>query len=274
MWGFVWPQLEEASLDRRLLQMLTHKCGREIVLFVCPPPPQQHLAYPWCLKFWNQSFFFREILKMDLKMQWAQTKPRTFQPLTIEFDLILQRRVHIYDRFLYFLKQRLRRPRTHPRRFIPHGGVEEGWSRREASSFGPLRPCCQHLLPWKIPESEMYVNPHLSSPHIWMCAAWTPPPPPLQERGPHPDQIRVMEANEKTRVPDGHSEMDVLPEVYLWYHPRLWTQIYYPLKSGALKTACLSSWGVLVGMKWDERPTHCWQRAAAVRSNNFNAIKS
>lgn len=152
------------------------------------------------------------------------------------------------------------------------------WKRDEAGvklhPFGPLRSCCQHLLPWKIPESEMYVNPHLSSPHIWMCAAWTPPPPPLQERGPHPDQIRVMEANEKTRVPDGHSEMDVLPEVYLWYHPRLWTQIYYPLKSGALKTACLSSWGVLVGMKWDERPTHCWQRAAAVRSNNFNAIKS
>lgn len=48
---------------------------------------------------------------------------------------------------------------------------------------------------------------------------------------PHPDQIRVMEANEKTPVPDGHSKMDVLPEVYLWYHPRLWTQIYCPLKS-------------------------------------------
>lgn len=40
-----------------------------------------------------------------------------------------------------------------------------------------------------------------------------------------------MEASEKTPVPDGHSEMDVLPEVYLWYHPRLWTQIYCPLKS-------------------------------------------
>lgn len=42
-----------------------------------------------------------------------------------------------------------------------------------------------------------------------------------------------MEANEKTPVPDGHSKMDVLPEVYLWYHPRLWTQIYCPLKSHA-----------------------------------------
>lgn len=40
-----------------------------------------------------------------------------------------------------------------------------------------------------------------------------------------------MEANEKTPVPDGHNKMDVLPEVYLWYHPRLWTQIYCPLKS-------------------------------------------
>lgn len=40
-----------------------------------------------------------------------------------------------------------------------------------------------------------------------------------------------MEANEKTPVPDGHGKMDVLPEVYLWYHPRLWTQIYCPLKS-------------------------------------------
>lgn len=50
---------------------------------------------------------------------------------------------------------------------------------------------------------------------------------------PHPDQIRVMEANEKTQVPDGHSEMDGRPEVYLWYHPRLWTQIYYLLKDDA-----------------------------------------
>lgn len=40
-----------------------------------------------------------------------------------------------------------------------------------------------------------------------------------------------MEANEKTPVPDGRGKMDVLPEVYLWYHPRPWTQIYCPLKS-------------------------------------------
>lgn len=55
----------------------------------------------------------------------------------------------------------------------------------------------------------------------WMAKAYVP----------HTDQIRVMEADEKTPVSDGHSKMDVLPEVYLWYHPRLWTQIYWPLKS-------------------------------------------
>lgn len=64
-----------------------------------------------------------------------------------------------------------------------------------------------------------------------MCSrrAWCDLTP--KEWVPHPDQIRVMEASEKTPFPDGHSEMDVLPEVYLWYHPRLWTQIYCPLKS-------------------------------------------
>ena len=67
-----------------------------------------------------------------------------------------------------------------------------------------------------------------------------------------------MEGIEKTSVPDGRAaKMDVLPGVYLWYLPRLWTQIYCPLKSYAemylLKSVCLPRRGVLVGMKRDDR---------------------
>lgn len=39
-----------------------------------------------------------------------------------------------------------------------------------------------------------------------------------EERIPGPNQIRVMEANEKKPVAGGPCRMDVLPEVYLWYH--------------------------------------------------------
>lgn len=49
--------------------------------------------------------------------------------------------------------------------------------------------------------------------HIHLRCVWCELP--LKSGCLAPDQIRVMEGNEKAPVPDGHREIDVLPEVYL-----------------------------------------------------------
>lgn len=67
---------------------------------------------------------------------------------------------------------------------------------------------------------------------IWMRAAGKPAVPRRLRSGClSPWSDKSNGSDEKTPVTDGHRKMDVLPEVYLWYNPRLWTQIYCPLKS-------------------------------------------